>query len=88
MRKNLYPILVIVTGALLLCIFIFSKESVKKAPPFKNRKGTIALSGEWLNSKKAMEGLLAAIEQNRRCAQIYRYVQRLFDRLSRTQSRG
>lgn len=64
MRKNLYIILVAVTGLLLGAIFLFSKAPEKKVPPFKNRSGVIALSGEWLNSKKAMEGLLAAIEQN------------------------
>ncbi len=64
MRKNLYLILVVITGVLLTCIFLFSKEPETKIPPFKNRQGTIALSGEWLNSKKAMEGLLAAIEQD------------------------
>lgn len=64
MRKNLYIILVAVTGALLVSIFLFSKNPEKKIPPFKNRTGTISLSGEWLNSKKAMEGLLASIEQN------------------------
>ncbi|MBA2612051.1 MAG: tetratricopeptide repeat protein [Bacteroidetes bacterium] len=65
MRKNLYIILVGVTGILLVCIFLFSKKAPEKnIPSFKDRKGTIALSGEWLNSKKAMEGLLAAIEAN------------------------
>lgn len=63
MRKNLYIILVVFTGVLLACIFLFAKKPPEeKIPPFKDRKGTIALSGEWLNSKKAMEGLLAAIE--------------------------
>ncbi len=64
MRKNLYIILVAFTTVLLGCIFLFSKEPEKAIPPFKNRTGAISLSGEWLNSKKAMEGLLAAIEQN------------------------
>ena len=65
MRKNLYIILVGVTGILLVCILLFSKKTPEKnIPSFKDRKGTIALSGEWLNSKKAMEGLLAAIEAN------------------------
>jgi tetratricopeptide (TPR) repeat protein len=64
MRKNLYLILVTVTGLLLISVFLFSKEPKKIVPPFKDRKGTIALSGEWLNSKKAMEGLLASIQQN------------------------
>jgi tetratricopeptide (TPR) repeat protein len=64
MKKNLYIILVVITGGLLGSIFLFSKAPEIKTPTFKNRKGLIALSGEWLNSKKAMEGLLAAIEQN------------------------
>ena len=64
MRKNLYLILITVTGLLLVSVFLFSKEPNKIVPPFKNRTGTIALSGEWLNSKKAMEGLQAAITQN------------------------
>ncbi|PBQ30430.1 transposase [Sphingobacteriaceae bacterium] len=64
MRKNLYIILIAATGILLGAIFLFAKEPETKIPPFKDRSGTIALSGEWLNSKKAMEGLLAAIEQN------------------------
>ncbi len=64
MRKNLYPILIVVTLLLLAAIFIFSKKPKAKLPPFKDRTGTIALAGEWLNTKKAIEGLLATIEQN------------------------
>lgn len=64
MRKYLYPFLVAGTLILLACIFFFSKAPKKKTPTYKDRKGEIALSGEWLNTKKAIEGLLAAIEQN------------------------
>ncbi len=49
---------------LLFSIFLFSKGDVKKIAPFKDRLGSASLSGEWLNSKKAMQGLLANIEQN------------------------
>ncbi len=64
MRKNLYLILIVVTLGILGSILIFSKKPKVKIPPFKNRTGTIALAGEWLNTKKAIEGLLATIEQN------------------------
>ncbi len=64
MRKNLYVVLVCVTGALLACIFLFSKKAEAKTPSFKERSGGVNLSAEWLNTKKAMEGLLAAIDQN------------------------
>jgi tetratricopeptide (TPR) repeat protein len=64
MRKNLYLILFGFTAVLLTCIFIFSKKPVEKVPTFKERKGSIALSGEWLNTKQAIEGLLKNIELN------------------------
>ncbi len=64
MRKNLYVILVSVTGTLLVCILLFSKKANGKIPSFKERAGGVSLSAEWLNTKKAMQGLLAAIEQN------------------------
>jgi len=64
MKKKLYLILVGGTAILLACIFLFAKKPKSQIPPFKERQGTIALSGEWLNTKKAIEGLLASIEQN------------------------
>lgn len=64
MRKHLYTFLVAGTLVLLACIFFFSKDPQKKTPTYKERKGDIALSGEWLNTKKAIEGLLAAIERD------------------------
>lgn len=64
MRKNLYFILAAVTVMIAGAILLFSKDPVQRIPPFKNRSGAISLSGEWLNTKKAMEGLLANIERN------------------------
>lgn len=64
MRKNLYLILFGVTAVLLGCIFIFSKKPVQQIPTFKERKGSIAMGGEWLNTKQAIEGLLKNIELN------------------------
>ncbi len=64
MRKNLYLILIVATLILLASIFIFSKKPKEKLTTFKERTGTIALTGEWLNTKKAIQGLLATIEQN------------------------
>src|SRR4051812_34995435 len=64
MRKYSYLILIGVTGVLLLCILLFSKKPEKKIPSFKDRQGDVNTSGEWINSKKAMEGLLASIEAN------------------------
>jgi tetratricopeptide (TPR) repeat protein len=60
-RKNLYTLLVITTGLLLASIFIFAKQG-KKTLPFRERKGAIALSAEWLDTKKAIKGLVAAVE--------------------------
>lgn len=64
MRKNYYLILITTTAVLLGCIFIFSKKPVAQIPGFKERKGSIALNGEWLNTKQAIISLLKAIELN------------------------
>ena len=64
MRKHLYTILVSVTLIILISIFIFAKKPVKGIPPYKDRKGSIALSAEWLDTKKAIENLLANIQAN------------------------
>ncbi|MGQ0830002.1 MAG: tetratricopeptide repeat protein [Bacteroidota bacterium] len=64
MRKNQYLTLVAVTGALFILILVFSKAPEKEAPVFRERIGSIALSGEWLNTKKVIESLLAAIKLN------------------------
>lgn len=63
-RKNLYIILVSVTAILLGCIVVFSKKPAVKVPTYKERSGSIALTGEWLNTKQAIDGLLKSIELN------------------------
>jgi len=64
MRKNLYTILVSVTILLFGCIIVFAKKPEKKITGLKERTGSIALNAEWLDTKKAIEGLLAAINAN------------------------
>lgn len=64
MRKNLYFILISVTAVLFGIIMIFSKKPVKEIPTFRERTGSFALTGEWLNTKKVIEGLLAALKIN------------------------
>ncbi len=64
MRNKLYIILIAVTGVLLGCILFFSKKAVTQTPTFKERKGSISLSGEWLNTKQAIISLLKSIELN------------------------
>jgi tetratricopeptide (TPR) repeat protein len=63
MKKNLYLILIAGTFGMLVIIFIFAKKP-DKIPPFKERTGKIALSAEWLNTKQAIQGLLASLRQN------------------------
>jgi tetratricopeptide (TPR) repeat protein len=64
MRKHLYTILVSVTLIILISIFVFAKKPKKVIPPYKDRKGSIALSAEWLDTKKAIENLLANVQAN------------------------
>ena len=64
MRKNLYLILVVITGVLFTLIIVFSKKLVKEIPTFRERTGGIALSAEWLNTKQVIQGLLAALKIN------------------------
>ncbi|MGZ4033870.1 MAG: tetratricopeptide repeat protein [Bacteroidia bacterium] len=64
MRKNLYVILVIVTVLLFAFILIFAKKAKRNVAGFKERTGSIALSAEWLDTKKAIQGLLEAIKVN------------------------
>lgn len=63
-KRYSYIALVTVTGLLFVAILIFSKKPDNKIPPFRERTGSIAMSGEWLNTKKVIAGLLAAIEAN------------------------
>jgi tetratricopeptide (TPR) repeat protein len=64
MRKNLYSILVGATVLIFILILTFAKSEKQDIPSFKERTGSIALGGEWLNTKKAIIGLLADIELN------------------------
>ncbi len=64
MRKYLYPLLVAGTLILFVIILVFSKKEVKEIAKVKERRGSIALSAEWLNTKKAIEDLIAEIEAN------------------------
>lgn len=64
MRKNLYTILVLSTLVMAGLIFAFAKKPRKEVARFKERTGSVALSAEWMDTKKAIEGLLAAIDAN------------------------
>lgn len=64
MRNYRYIILVSVTAALLGAILIFAKKPKKVVPNFRERTGSIAMSAEWLDTKKAIQDLLKAIELN------------------------
>ena len=63
-RKTLYTILIIATLGFFAVIVIFSKEKKNPAAHYVEPRGTYALSAEWLNSKAAIEGLIAKIEAN------------------------
>ncbi|MBF9141703.1 tetratricopeptide repeat protein [Hymenobacter properus] len=60
MRKYLYPTLLVVFGLLAAAIFIFKKPA-PRTPQLKERHGDLAAGGEWLNTKAAIEGLLAKL---------------------------
>ncbi|HEX8659268.1 MAG TPA: hypothetical protein VF690_17140, partial [Hymenobacter sp.] len=60
MKKYLYPGLLVVFGLLAIAIFVF-KKSAPLMPALKERHGDLAAGGEWLNTKAAIEGLLATL---------------------------
>ncbi len=64
LKKYGYIILISFTAVFFIVILLFSKDPSDKIPSFKERTGNLSLSSEWLNSKKAMEGLLANIAKN------------------------
>lgn len=64
MRKNLYPVLIAVTGLLFLTIVLFAKKPHEGPPAFKERTGALAQSPEWLNTRQQMQGWLSSIEAN------------------------
>jgi len=64
LKKYGYIILISFTAIFFIVILLFSKDPADKIPTFKERTGNLSLSSEWLNAKKAMEGLLANIAKN------------------------
>jgi tetratricopeptide (TPR) repeat protein len=64
MRKNLYIILVSATIIMVIVILIFAKKTTKQIPDLIQRSGAIALSAEWLDTKNAIEELLATLAAN------------------------
>ena len=63
-HKNLYLILVFFTILLFGLILVFAKKPTKQFAGLIERSGSIALSAEWLDTKKAIEELLSAIAAN------------------------
>lgn len=64
-RKLFYGIFIGVTAGLFVMIFAFAKDpkpEVASAPA--EHRGTYAMSAEWLNTKKAIEGLQEALAAN------------------------
>jgi tetratricopeptide (TPR) repeat protein len=62
-KKYLYPSLLVVFGLLAAAIFYF-KKPVHSTPELKARHGDLAAGGEWVNTKAAIEGLLAKLRTN------------------------
>lgn len=63
LKKYLYPVLLLVFGGLAAAIFVFKKPAVR-TPAFVERQGSLAAGKEWLNTKAAIEGLLAKLRAN------------------------
>jgi tetratricopeptide (TPR) repeat protein len=61
MQKKLYPALLLAFGLAVASIIFFKKQGPSALPEPKNRIGRLALGGEWMNTKAAMEGLLAKL---------------------------
>jgi tetratricopeptide (TPR) repeat protein len=61
MQKKLYPALLLAFGLAVAAIVFFKKQGPPALPEPKNRIGSLAMGGEWLNTKAAMEGLLAKL---------------------------
>ena len=63
MKKYLYPLLLVVFGGLAAAIFFFKKPDVR-TPGLMERQGSLAVGKEWLNTKSAIEDLLAKLRTN------------------------
>ncbi|RSK51222.1 tetratricopeptide repeat protein [Hymenobacter rigui] len=59
MRKYLYPVLVTLFLGFIAVIFLTQKP--EPVPTLKERHGDLAAGGEWLNTKAAINGLLARL---------------------------
>ncbi|MFD2787793.1 tetratricopeptide repeat protein [Hymenobacter rubripertinctus] len=59
MRKYLYPLLITLFLAAGAAIFLTQKP--EPVPTLKDRHGDLAVGGEWLNTKAAIQGLLAKL---------------------------
>ena len=66
MRKNLYPALLVAFGLAVVAIIIFKRQGSPALPEPQARVGRLALGGEWVNTKAAMDGLLAKLRQDPR----------------------
>ena len=62
-RKYLYPTLVVAFLAIAAAIFFFKKPETKM-PQLLDRRGSLAMGGEWVNTKNAIQGLLAKLRQD------------------------
>ena len=62
MRKYISLILLLLFGAVVAALFIFRKPD--RIPTLKERHGDLAAGGEWLNTKGAIDGLLAKLRAN------------------------
>jgi len=61
MHKKLYASLLVAFGLAVAAIVFFKRPGAPTLPEPKNRLGQLALGGEWVNTKAAMEGLLAKL---------------------------
>ncbi len=64
MKKYAYPTLVLALVILLGFMYIKHKSKINEAPALKERAVNVGLTSEWLNTQKAVEGLLDKIRRN------------------------
>jgi tetratricopeptide (TPR) repeat protein len=63
LRKYFYPVFLSVFACMVLLIVVFGKKKVP-LPSLKERETVITPASEWLNTKAAIEGLLANLRKN------------------------
>ena len=63
LKKYLYPSLLLIFGLLAAAIFIFKKPTIS-TPGLRERRGDLSVGKEWVNTKAAIEGLLAKLRSN------------------------